>query len=398
MTERRPCPVCTAVAAETFLTRPPFPVHQNMVVREAEAARATPRGSLSLAVCRACGFVFNQAFDPALIGYDADYDNTQTHSPSFQAHVDARVDHLVNARGVRGARIVEVGCGKGLFLQQLIEADPGNRGLGFDTSYVGPSESHGGRLRFERTFYGPEQAHVPADVVVCRHVIEHVGDPVALLRAVRQALAQSPGARVFFETPCVGWILDHQVVWDFFYEHCSYFTAESLTTAFTRAGFAVASVEHVFGGQYLWLEATLAETPAESEARPGAIPELATAFAEAEHALVAQLRRELETLAAQGGVALWGAGAKGVTLANLVDPEARLIRAVIDLNPNKQGNYVPGTGHPIVAPEDAPRLGLRTAVLMNPNYREENLALIATLGLELALVDLHEGGRLETHD
>ena len=48
---------------------------------------------------------------------------------------------------------------------------------------------------------------------------------------------------------------------------------------------------------------------------------------------------------------------------------------------------MPGTGHPIVAPTNLPGRGVRNAVLMNPNYREENLKLLAEAGIELNLID-----------
>ena len=102
-----------------------------------------------------------------------------------------------------------------------------NTGVGFDPAYRGPDVDCSGRARFERRFYGPECADTAADVVVCRHVIEHVPRPVELLRTVRQALAASPHARVYLETPDAAWILRNQVLCDLFYEHCSLFTAPS---------------------------------------------------------------------------------------------------------------------------------------------------------------------------
>jgi hypothetical protein len=60
---------------------------------------------------------------------------------------------------------------------------------------------------------------------------------------------------------------------------------------------------------------------------------------------------------------------------------------VVDLNPNKQGGHIPGTGHPIVAPADLPLRRVKSAVLMNPNYRDENLRLLAAAGIELDLID-----------
>src|SRR5207237_175358 len=112
-------------------------------------------------------------------------------------------------------------------IERLVNADSGNRGFGFDPTYVGPLTRLNGRLKFDRRFYGPECQDVVPDAVVCRHVIEHVADPAALVGSVRGALQHVARARVYFETPCVEWILRKQVVWDFFYEHCSLFSPNS---------------------------------------------------------------------------------------------------------------------------------------------------------------------------
>jgi hypothetical protein len=95
-----------------------------------------------------------------------------------------------------------------------------------------------------------------------------------------------------------------------------------------------------------------------------------------------------ERLAAEPGrLVLWGAGAKGVTLANLADPDAVLLAGVVDINPNKIGRFLPGTGHPILAPRELTARGIRHAVLMNPNYRRE---IAATLAETAPTIDLLE--------
>ena len=389
MTTDLRCPVCQSSDARPFLCRDRVPAHQNLVMRDQRAAEAAARGDLRVACCPECGFVFNDAFDPSRLSYGPDYDNAQTASAAFRGHVDALVRRLVDEVGVGGCRIVEVGCGQGQFLEQLVEAGgDGTTGVGFDPAYSGPATTLGGRVRFERRFYGPECADVRADVVVCRHVLEHVADPVALLRAVREALSASGEARVYFETPTVEWILRHRVVWDFFYEHCSYFTAASLATAFQAAGLHVDDVREVFGGQYLWIEARVTRDAPRVERRPGDVPELARAFGRAEPGIVDAMRAQVEAWAADGGVALWGAGAKGATLAHLIDPERTLVRCVVDLNPQKQGRFLPATGHPIVDFRELRALDVRTAVLMNPNYRAENDRLLRSAGMDVALTEL----------
>ena len=381
----RICPLCGTIAEHVFLVREGVPVHQNLLMDTPEAARAIPRGRIELVACATCGFVFNRAFDERHLAYGERYENAQDCSPAFAAYTAELAARILSA-GARGARIVEVGCGKGTFLRRLV-SDPavGNTGVGFDPAYTGPDAEHDGRLRFRRANFDGASNEGPVDVVVCRHVIEHVGAPAAMLDAVRSAIGASSRARAYFETPCVNWVLRNGAIWDVFYEHCSYFNARSLRFAFERSGFAVGGVEHVFGGQYLWLEASPVSRAQAAVPQAGEVPALAEAFSRDHDALVAGWQAELSDAAQRGRVGVWGAGAKGVTFVNLLDPDRAIVDCLIDLNPRKQGKYVPGTGHPIVSYHEAAARGVCSAVLMNPNYRAENIALLAQAGLTIEL-------------
>lgn len=394
MSDTTACPICGSNTTREFLNRAGVPVHQNLVMRDAQSARSIARGTLAMRVCQECGFVFNAAFDPTLLAYGEHYDNTQTCSPAFQEYVDSLVRHLIDERNVRGKRIVEVGCGKGAFLRQLVD-DPSamNEGWGFDPTYVGPNVVLQGRLQFQRSFFDASCTNVPADTVVCRHVIEHVPDPCSLLNTVRAALEANDAttASVFFETPCVDWIFRNGVLWDLFYEHCSLFTSASLADAFVQTGFTVTEARHVFGGQYLWLEATLATTKSPRFSTTSATTALATnaiAYGEQERQLTHDWRMEVQRWSNHGGVCLWGAGAKGVTFANLVDPNAEIIDCIVDVNPAKQGGFLPGTGHEIIAPEALGDRQLSAALVLNPNYSQEIQSLLDCIAPHVALIDL----------
>ena len=399
----KPCPVCRSESTCEFLRRSSVPVHQNLLLSTEAEARLLASGELGMTVCEDCSFVFNQAFDPSLLAYGDRYDNSQTFSPAFDGYVGELVDYLTDEKDVQNCSIVEVGCGKGDFLRRLVRSEKfGNSGQGFDPAYVGPDVDCDGRLQFHRRFYDSECSQISADVVISRHVIEHVPEPRELLISVREALNTSPNARVFLETPCVEWILKNQVAWDFFYEHCSLFTAESLAKAASESGFDVTSVHHVFGGQYLWLEATpravesepahspLAE--AESALKVRQLARLAAEFGESEarrnSAWLERIRREGQA----GRVALWGAGAKGVTFANLVDPGRQFISCLVDVNPNKQNKFLAGTGHPIVSPESLKEREIHTVVVLNPNYCDEIRNQLARARLSVTVVDLMNQG------
>lgn len=375
------CPVCGDPRPVPVLHRAAVPVHQNLLYETPEAARGAARGDLDLRVCGRCGFAFNAAFDPGLLEYGPSYENSQNHSPAFDAYTDELVEHLVRS-GVRSGRVAEVGCGKGAFLNKLL-GHPESRceGVGFDPSYTGPETALGGRLRFVRSFYGPGSA-TAADVVICRHVIEHVPDPLALVRTVRAAAGDR--ARVVFETPCVEWVFRNRVPWDLFYEHCSLFTEHSLELVLTRAGFRVTAIRHVFGGQYLWAEAVAGS--GDWPTTGGDVVRLAGDFAADERDRLARWAQLLDRLAAGGPVVVWGAGAKGVTFCNLADPDAGRVSGVVDVNPAKQGRYLPGTGHPILAPAAA--ADAETAIVLNPNYTAEVADALGRLRSRAAVIDL----------
>jgi SAM-dependent methyltransferase len=386
MRPKKTCPVCSGKRLKPMVTRAAVPVHQNRVFHDAVAARHSARGDLTMALCLDCGFVFNRTFDAGLLEYENEYDNAQEFSPLFSAFLQAQVRRVISACGTRRGRVVEIGCGKGAFIKALVAEPEGfHDGLGLDTSYRGPDTALEGRVRFSRRFFGGGEV-LDADAVVCRHVIEHIDEPVKLLQSIREGLRDSRHARVFFETPSIEWILENEVVWDFFYEHCSLFSEASLATAFQASGFRVDRVSRVFAGQYLWIEASLAEKGARTTFSAPSLAPLAGRFRQKERELVAEWRERIGRLSREGPVALWGAGAKGITLANLADPEATVLDCLIDINPRKNGGYVAGTGHPIISPGLIPSRHIRHAILLNPNYRDEVLQFLAAEGIA---VDLH---------
>jgi hypothetical protein len=86
-------------------------------------------------------------------------------------------------------------------------------------------------------------------------------------------------------------------------------------------------------------------------------------------------------------VALWGMATKGVLFSLLTDPDALLIDHCIDVNPNKQGCYVPLTGHVIKAPEALTNARELTVVVMNQNYADEIRLRCRRLGVDATFVD-----------
>lgn len=102
--------------------------------------------------------------------------------------------------------------------------------------------------------------------------------------------------------------------------------------------------------------------------------------------MLARWNNTIVELRESGPVALWGAGAKGVTSASLFDPNCELISGVVDLNPRKQGRYIAGSGHEIITPEELVQKRVKSVVLMNPNYLDEVRKLLKRERIEVKVV------------
>ena len=323
-----------------------FPIFQNRMYESAEEAHTCPRGDIRLVQDDISGLVYNAAFRPEMMNYDAAYENEQAHSPLFRSHSEQVATIVERNLGADG--LVEVGCGKAYFLELL--QSRGCSITGFDTTYDGENPA------VQRRYFG-DGVTVSARGIVLRHVLEHVQDPVGFLDGLRDA---NGGGLIYIEVPCFDWILCARAWFDISYEHVNYFRLGDFSRMFGR----VLESGRLFGGQYLYVVADLAtlRPPVSRPADRVDFPEDFLAMA---------------TVAPSDGVAglsaVWGAASKGVIYSLLRERCGNPVNVLIDINPAKCSKFVPATGLRVMSPEE----GMATLALgsdicvMNSNYLEE---------------------------
>lgn len=384
------CPACGSPETEIFFEIPGLPILSNVLLKTAEAAWEWPKATVQLGFCHGCGWIGNTAFDSRLLNYGGHYENSLHYSAVFQKYAEGLARYLFRRFHLRGKDLIEIGCGQGDFLYSLCELG-GNRGVGFDPGFVPERARSNGHqnIRFVRDYYSPEYASYACDFLCCRHVLEHIEEPQAFLRNVRQALEGRKRTKLYFEVPNALFTLREMGIWDPIYEHRSYFSRHSLRSLFVSSGFRVLSMRERFGGQFLCLDAELASKVKRNGAdAPGERKQLrrltddvrnfAGAYrrkVEKHHAFLHESKRRGKK------IVLWGAGSKGVNFLNVFRRE-EAIEFVVDLNPFKQGMFIPGTGQKIVAPEFLPRYRPDVVVVMNSIYQKEIAARLKTLGLD----------------
>ena len=371
------CPACGADGLRGFYELAEVPANSCLLLDSAAEARDFPTGHMDLAFCGACGFITNRAFDAGLAEYSDRYEETQGYSTRFIDFGRQLARSWVERYGLQGGDVLEIGCGKGEFLTWMVEAGVG-RGTGVDPGV--DLERLSGmaieQIEWIADVYDERWAGIDADAVVCRHTLEHIHPVADFLRMIRRNLGNRTDTVLLFELPDALRVLEEVAFWDVYYEHCGYFSAGSLARLFRRCGFDVLEITSAYEDQYLLIEALPATsaTPTPSLAIEDDLDRLAAGtatFSRGVEDSMAYWRRELLEVSEAGGqTVIWGGGSKAVAFLTGLGIGQHVAGAV-DINPHKQGRYIAGSGHRVMAPKELVDLLPDLVVVMNPVYLTE---------------------------
>lgn len=347
------CPICNSEYNHEYYTDRNVPYFQNKVYSSKQEALSVKCGDVTLRKCDNCGHVWNSSFDPNLLDYDDNYQNEEGLSDVFQKHLETVAEILKKYLPKRG-HIIEIGCGKAKFLMMM--GDLGYNVHGYDPAYEGNDN------RILKSYYPPSDTNADygvANLIILRHVLEHIQNPIEFLKTIAKANKYS--GLLYFEVLELKWIEEHNAFQDIFYEHCNYFSLSVLKRIFPD----VVSSGLFFGDQYCYMIIDLELFSKSLDIH--AYPIEQTSKQTIKHSLesCSKLVKTMDKCY------IWGAGAKGATFLRLVDPEAKYIDGVFDINPKKQEKYIAKTGHYIYSPNDLSSLTPKNIIIMNDNYAQE---------------------------
>ena len=214
-------------------------------------------------VCGRCGagYLPPQTVDYASGEYRTLVDGSDAPEDFYSLHDEEQAEKLrmLGTGGLRDTVLMDVGCGAGSFLDLV---------KGFCKTTIGVEPTHSlrdalvkkGHIAFPYCHEVLANWKGQVDIAVSFSVIEHLEDPLALLKEIRQLL--KPNGRLLLSTPnrC-DWLLE--LLPDdyarFFYRtvHTWYFGAEALIKLVRLAGFAEPSLSYLhrydLSNALLWL-------------------------------------------------------------------------------------------------------------------------------------------------
>jgi SAM-dependent methyltransferase len=158
---------------------------------------------------------------------------------------------------VRGCgRLLDFGCGSGVFLQRMQES--GWRATGVDIAATAVQRMHARGLRaLVGTLPHPELEDASFEVVTMWEALEHVHNPLEVLRAAHRLLV--PGGRLLVAAPNID-SLAYRWFGASWYgldvpRHLTHFNPWTLSMMLNRAGFRTGRVRMLRHSSWLWQSA-----------------------------------------------------------------------------------------------------------------------------------------------
>lgn len=320
---------------------------------------------LRVLACSQCWLVQTEDYAHYAELFSSDYAYFSSYSTSWLAHSKRYVDEVVQRFVLSPAsHVVEVAANDGYLLQYVQQAGIPCTGIEPTASTARAAREKG--LSVVEAFFGVALARQlvaegkAADLIAANNVLAHVPDINDFVAGFAELL--KPHGVATFEFPHLMRLVADCQFDTIYHEHFSYLSLSAVHRLFEANGLCVFDVEELatHGGSLRVfaqrrdtgeraVEATVARLLA-VELNAG----LTTpAYYEGFQSRADDVRDGLVTFlieARRAGkrVGAYGAAAKGNTLLNYAGIRSGLLPWVVDRNPAKQGQYMPGSRIPIV--------------------------------------------------
>lgn len=360
------CRFCQAPLEQTFVNLGMSPLCQDHVKPE-ELNRMEPFYPLHAYVCSSCFLVQLEEFvAPAEIFNDYAY--FSSYSESWLKHAKAYVDKISDRLQLRGNNLVaELASNDGYLLQYFVEKNVPVLGIEPAPNVAEYASTKRG-IRTENKFFGLNTAleltakYGKPDLLIGNNVLAHVPDINDFVSGMKAFLGTQ--GVITMEFPHLLRLVERNQFDTIYHEHFSYLSFTTVDKIFKYHGLTIFDVEELstHGGS-IRIYAKHRED-ASKEILP-AVPALLMKELEAgmlEMSFYTSFEKNvrltkmkiLEFLieAKSNGktIAGYGAPGKGNTLLNYCGVRTDFIDYTVDRNPNKQGNFLPGTLIPIYDP------------------------------------------------
>lgn len=386
---RAQCPVCHYTIAAPFFNGDEQPLATLGWAKTSEEARGMPWHPLDYVQCPRCTHVWNRLFTYEAIPYVNNPNRMFNKGGIWQGHLKATRDIAIS-KLCSNPTVIDIGCGEGHFVRGIAELLEGKgRFLGFDPN---ASIESGVGVEFHARYFDPikDILSLEPDLLIMRHVLEHLTDPAAFIDQLAWGAAQlNKPVRFFAETPCINKVFSSKRLVDFFYEHPSQFTTASFQTLIGRGG-EVLFLNHGYDGEVVYGLVELGVPHAYLTNAKKA----EDFYLESQHSRE-RIRSQLkELIVLDKKVAIWGGTGKAAAFIHYFEANAKDFPLVVDSDMDKVGTFVPKTGQ-IIQYRDILKMTRVDIVIIPPQWRAKDIvAEMDREGIHVDRILIEDNGML----
>ncbi len=381
----RLCRFCASPLETVFADLGMSPLANSYLTPE-RANGMEPFYPLRAFVCSRCFLVQLEDFETPDHIF-SDYAYFSSYSSTWLQHSEQYVEQMIERFGLdANSQVVELASNDGYLLQYFRDRQIPVLGIEPAANVAEVAVQNGIPTLVE--FFGREvatqqAAEGPADLLLGNNVLAHVPDLNDFVGGMKILL--KPGGVITMEFPHLMRLVDDNQFDTIYHEHFSYFSFVTVRRVFAAHGLKLFDVEELptHGGSLRIYgahddDAARTETDratelAERELRAG-YEELDTYRAYARGvqeekrsilSFLIDLKRESRTIVG------YGAPAKGNTMLNFCGVGTDFLDYTVDLNPHKQGHFLPGSHIPIYSPAHLRETRPDVVLILPWNLREE---------------------------
>ena len=211
------------------------------------------KSGFAYARCDQCGTLY-QVPRPSLEAFEEFYRNSESSrywaEVFFPAVAEVRREKIFQPRvrglaelcaevGAKVERIIDIGAGYGVFLEEWLKAYPETEAVAVEPSPSLAEECRNkGLMVVEAIAEKTEGLDHFADLVVCFEVLEHVDDPLSFVEDLKRMVR--PGGHLFVSTLCIDGF-DLQTLWEKSTQispphHINFLSVQGFESLFERGG------------------------------------------------------------------------------------------------------------------------------------------------------------------
>lgn len=379
------CTVCNADTETISLGKAPVGGQKFHTLGESLSAPLMPLDLIFCPQCSMTHYRYVAEANSILARLYADQHSTYSILSQGNPYLQNLARRLTSTYKINNAlKILEIGCNDGELLS-IFQEEYGCDVVGVEPGQLFKEVWDKRRLHVINDYFDISTAGKLSsktfDLIIIRHVLEHIQDPISFLAAVSMLVSEN--TILVLEFPYLPAIFRKRRFENMSYSHLNYFTTKSVNALISRFQLGILSAEEVDtdGGSVVICIQRGVNTPSQlidsiNRVDFSKFVKDQNSHCEYLHALLSEYPPE--------EVIGYGAGAKGPHLLSLFCLDKYITR-VIDDNPAYHGRFIAGTRAQVVSRDDVDFERIKLVLNLAPTHSD---AIRSRLGSAVQIVDI----------